>query len=108
MKDIIDKYFEENKIENFMDYGSDRDSYSMPSLSSVYKDILDKLDIKYTNIFTEDISDGKYQTTIEFNDDKVVVDTSAWNGREVLKDNIESIKEKYKELQAESEDDMEL
>ena len=85
MKDIIDKYFEENKIENFMDYGSDRDSYSMPSLSSVYKDILDKLDIKYTNIFTEDISDGKYQTTIEFNDDKVVVDTSAWNGREVLK-----------------------
>ena len=33
MKDIIDKYFEENKIENFMDYGSDRDSYSMPSLS---------------------------------------------------------------------------
>lgn len=108
MKDIIDKYFEENKIENFMDYGSDRDSYSMPSLSSVYKDILDKLDIKYTNIFTEDISDGKYQTTIEFNDDKVVVDTSAWNGREVLKDNIESIKEKYKELQAESEDDMEM
>lgn len=108
MKDIIDKYFEENKIENFMDYGSDRDSYSMPSLSSVYKDILDKLDIKYTNIFTEDISDGKYQTTIEFNDDKVVVDTSAWNGREVLKDNIESIKEKYKELQVESEDDMEM
>ena len=108
MKDIIDKYFEENKIENFMDYGSDRDSYSMPSLSSVYKDILDKLNIKYTNIFTEDISDGKYQTTIEFNDDKVVVDTSAWNGREVLKDNIESIKEKYKELQAESEDDMEM
>lgn len=108
MKDIIDKYFEENKIENFMDYGSDRDSYSMPSLSSVYKDILDKLDIKYTNIFTEDISDGKYQTTIEFNDDKVVVDTSAWNGREVLKDNIESIKEKYKELQAESEDNMEM
>lgn len=108
MKDIIDKYFEENKIEKFMDYGSDRDSYSMPSLSSVYKDILDKLDIKYTNIFTEDISDGKYQTTIEFNDDKVVVDTSAWNGREVLKDNIESIKEKYKELQDESEDDMEM
>lgn len=108
MKDIIDKYFEENKIENFMDYGSDRDSYSMPSLSSVYKDILDKLDIKYTNIFTEDISDGKYQTTIEFDDDKVVVDTSAWNGKEMLKDNIEVIKEKYEELQAESEDDMEM
>lgn len=108
MKDIIDKYFEENKIENFMDYGSDRDSYSMPSLSSVYKDILDKLNIKYTNIYTEDISDGKYQTTIEFNDDKVVVDTSAWNGKEVLKDNIESIKEKYEELQTESEDDMEM
>lgn len=108
MKDIIDKYFEENRIENFMDYGSDRDSHSMPSLSSVYKDILDKLNIKYTNIYTEDISDGKYQTTIEFNDDKVVVDTSAWNGKDVLKDNIESIKEKYEELQAESEDDMEM
>ena len=108
MEKLVEEYFKEKQIENFMDYGSNRDSYSMHSLSNVYKDLLDKLNIKYTNIFTEDISDGKYQTTIEFDDNKIIVDTSAWNGKEVLKDNIESIKEKYEELQAESEDDMEM
>lgn len=108
MKDIIANYFEENKIENFMEYGADRDSYIMPSLSNVYKEILDKLGIKYTNIFTEDISDGKYQTTIDFDDKKIIVDTSAWNGKQVLKDNIETIKEEYEKIQVESEEDMEL
>ena len=108
MEKLIEEYFKEKQIENFMDYGSDRDSYSMPSLSTVYKDLLDKLNIKYTNISTEDISDGKYQTTIEFDDNKIIVDTSASNGKEVLKDNIASIKEKYEELQSESEDDMEI
>ena len=108
MEKLVEEYFKEKQIEDFMDYRSDRDSHSMPSLSTVYKDLLDKLNIKYTNISTEDISDGKYLTTIEFDSNKIIVDTSAWNGKDVLKDNIVLIKEKYKELQAESEDDMEM
>ena len=66
MRNILKK----NRLKTFVGYGSDRDSYSMPSLSNVYKDLLDKLNIKYTDVFTEDISDGKYQTTIEFDDNE--------------------------------------
>ena len=58
---------------------------------------MDKLDIKYANIYTEDgISDGKYLTTIIFeNNSKIEIDTSAWNGIEVVTANIESIYKTY-------------
>lgn len=109
IEDIVDLYFIQNKLNNFMDYGSDADIIRMPSLSEFYKDILDKLKIQYLNIFTEDVSDGKYSTTIEFDDNnKIIIDTSAWNGKDVAKDNIKSIQEQYVELQVQNEDDMEM
>ena len=104
----IDLYFIENNLKDFMDYGADEDIIMMPSISEFYKDILDKLKVGYSNIFTENVSDGKYTTTIEFNDKKIIVDTSAWNGKDVVKENVKSIQEKYEEIQAESEDDMEI
>lgn len=106
---IIELYFIENRLNNFMDYGSDADVTRMPSISEFYKEILDKLKIEYTNISTDDVSDGKYTTTIEFDDNNTItVDTSAWNGKEIAKDNVKSIQKKYTEIQLETEEDMEV
>lgn len=93
--DIVDKvseYFRENEIKNLMDYGSDSDE-GLYHLSTMYEEILNKLNIKFSTLYTEDgISDGKYLTTIIFEDDsKINIDTSAFNGIKVVVDNIESI-----------------
>ena len=77
-----------------MDYGADRDSLAMPSLSSLYKEILEKLNIEVSYIATDDISDGKYETIIELENGKSIsIDTSAWNDKEVVSNNIKSIQE---------------
>lgn len=96
--DNVSAYFRENQIKNLMDYGSDGDEGLTP-ISSIYKELMDKLNIKYTNVYTEDVSDGKYLTTITFeNDSEIKIDTSAWNGIKVVVENIESICENYKLL----------
>lgn len=119
VKAIVELYFAENNINNLMDYGADRDSLVMPSLSELYKEILDKLHIEYTSIETDDISDGKYKTDIEFKDDSIIrVDTSAFNDTDIVISNVESIKQEYekikeKEIKMQNErietlDDMEM
>lgn len=96
--DNVSAYFRENQIKNLMDYGSDGDEGLTP-ISSIYKELMDKLNIKYANVYTEDVSDGKYLTTITFeNDSEIKIDTSAWNGIKVVVENIESICENYKSL----------
>lgn len=68
-------------------------------LSSLYQEIMDKLNIKYSNVYTEDVSDGKYLTTITFqNNSKIKIDTSAWNGIKVVTENVKSIYENYELL----------
>ena len=86
-------------MENLMDYGNDSDE-GLYHLSSMYQEIMDNLDIKYSNIYTEDgISDGKYLTTISFeNGSSIKIDTSAWNGIEVVTQNVETIYETYELL----------
>ena len=65
----------------------------------MYEEIMNKLGIKYSNIYTEDVSDGKYLTTIFFeNNSSIKLDTSAWNGIQVVTKNIESIYECYENL----------
>lgn len=92
------EYFRENGIKDLMEYGNDRDE-GLYHLSSMYGEIMDKLGIKYSNVYTEDVSDGKYMTTITFeNDSSIEVDTSAWNGIKVIAENIESIYEYYENL----------
>lgn len=99
----VSEYFNENQIENLMDYGSDRDE-GLFHLSSMYQEIMDKLDIKYSNISTKDISDGKYLTTITFeNNTSIKVDTSAWNGIEIVTQNVESIYEKFQNIKEKNE-----
>ena len=100
IKDVVECYFDNNELENLMEYGADTDSYTMPTISSVYEKILDILNIEYENIFTEEVSDGKYASTIQFNEEKeIVVDTKASNTYEQVASNIESVKDKYLELQ---------
>lgn len=92
------EYFKENEIKDLMEYGSDGDE-GLYHLSSMYKEIMDKLGIKYSNVYTEDVSDGKYLTTIILeNDSSIQVDTSAWNGIKTVAENMESIYESYENL----------
>lgn len=92
------EYFKENEIKDLMEYGSDGDE-GLYHLSSMYQEIMDKLGIKYSNVYTEDVSDGKYLTTIIFeNASSIQVDTSAWNGIKTVAENMESIYESYENL----------
>ena len=105
----VSKYFRENKIKDLMEYGSDNDE-GLYKLSSMYKELMDELSIKYSNVFTEDVSDGKYLTTIIFEDNfSMKIDTSAWNGIKVVTENVESIYETYEKLkQKEVKNDEEI
>ena len=99
------KYFYENKIENLKEYGCDTDE-GLYKLSSLYTEIMDKLNIKYSNIFTEDgISGGKYITTIFFDDkNKIIIDTKSRDSVEYVRDNLISVSEEYKNfMQKENE-----
>ena len=92
------EYFKENEIKDLMEYGSDGDE-GLYHLSSMYQEIMDQLGIKYSNVYTKDVSDGKYLTTIIFeNDSSIQVDTSAWNGIKNVAENMESIYESYENL----------
>lgn len=102
-------YFKENDIKDLLNYGSDRDE-GLYHLSSLYEEIMNKLNINCKDIYTEDgISDGKYITTITFNDNsQIVLDTSAWNGIKVVTENMESIYEQFnKSLKNTIENEME-
>ena len=108
IEQVVEEYFKEYDIEDLMEYGSDEDSHNMPTISDVYKNILDKLNIPYNSIVTEDVSDGKYATTIELEDGtNIIVDTSARNGVEIVASNVEDISKKYEEI-LEEEDEFEM
>lgn len=93
------KYFKENDIKDLMDYGADADE-GLYYLTTMYSEILNNLDVEIDDIYTEDgISDGKYVTEITLkNDSEIELDTSAWNGIDVVIDNINSVLEEYEKL----------
>ena len=96
ISDVVQYYFDYNDIKNLMSYGTDRDSYNMTSHSKMYEDILELLKIDYRSITTDEISDGKYTTTIEFDDNNAIaLDLNAGNGVNEVVSNIESIKEEF-------------
>ena len=102
LDDVIDAYMGYNDIGNFMEYSSDSNIYTNPSFSSLYKDLMDLLNIKYINVYTNDVSDGKYVTTIEFNNEKsITIDTNAWSEIEAIKENLKSIVEYEKTIENE-------
>lgn len=98
IKDVVDYYFDSKNIKNLMDYGADRDGETMPTISSIYEEILENLKINYENIFSDDISAGKYTTTIEFdNNHKAQIDTKSKYTAKDIYDNVQSIQNKYKD-----------
>ena len=106
IKSVIEYYFEENEITDLMSYGSDRDSYTMPTHTMMYRDILDMLKINYQSIETDDISDGKYATKIDFDDNNsIIVDLNAGNGVQEVASNVESIREDYIKFQIKMENE---
>ena len=104
IKDVVDYYFDNNGIKNLMDYGADRDVEAMPTISSMYETILENLKINYSNVFSDDVSSGKYTTIIEFDKfHKIQVDTKSRYGAKDIYDNIQSINNAYKEYLKEKE-----
>ena len=71
------------------------------------------INIDYDTVITDDVSDGKYKITVNFDDkNSIVLDIKASNTYKENADNIQSIVNKYLELQEENsiteENDMEL
>ena len=102
--DKVSEYFRENKIKNLMEYGSDKDE-GLYHLSSMYKEILDKLEVKYLDVNTRDKegADGTYITTICFEDKtEFEVEISSWNGIKIVTDNVKEIYEEYSKSQEKS------
>lgn len=98
IKDVVNYYFDNKGIKNLEDYGADRDGEAMPTISSMYEDILENLKINYENIFSDDVSAGKYTTIIEFDDNhKIQVDTKSRYSAKDIYDNVQSIKNSYKD-----------
>lgn len=94
---VVAKYFNEKEMEDLMEYGNDSDE-GLYHLSTLYEDLMNELNIKFENVYTEDISDGKYVTTIIFRDNsEIQIDTSAFNGVEVVTNNLVSVLENFKE-----------
>lgn len=103
-------YFKKNGIKDLQDYGADYDE-GLYHLTSMYDELIKKIGIEINNIYTEDgISDGKYITEITFkNDSKIVIDTSAWNGIQTVRDNLQTVYEYNKKIQEKGiENDQEL
>lgn len=91
------QYFKDKEVATLFEYGEDSNE-GLYSLSELYKDLMEKSNIKYKVVYTEDISDGKYKTTIEFDDASITIETNAWNDYETVAENLISISEKYQEL----------
>lgn len=104
---VVKDYFFVNEIQDLMEYGSDSE-INMPHISDVYKEIMETLDITFVRINTDEISDGKYQTTIEIDDDfSITVDTKANNGIEIVADNVKSIVDFSERVKEEKEQNIE-
>jgi len=110
IKNVVKMYFLAKELQNLMEYGSDYDRLVMLSLTDLYKDILDKLGLKCIDIYTNEISDGKYETYLELiNNATMVINTSAWNDEKVVIDNVISIQETVDNMKDKNlEDDMEM
>jgi len=95
----VNNYFKDNNIVDLMGYGSDIDE-GLYHLTSLYQDIMNNLSIHYEYIYTEDgLSDGKYITIICFDKNNVIkVDTSAWNGEEIINGNMLYIYKSYQKI----------
>lgn len=89
------EYFKENNLENLKDYGADNDE-GLYHFTDFYKELLDKLNIKYLYIGTEEKEPGEYTTNINFdNNTTIFVDTKEGEEIDYLIDNLSFISNEY-------------
>lgn len=89
------EYFKKHDLENLKDYGCDSDE-GLYHFTDFYKDILDKLDIKYVYIGTEEKEPGEYTTNIEFDDSNTIsVDTKEGEEMDFIINNLTFISNEY-------------
>ncbi len=80
-------------------FDTDNGNYNMYNFSDYYKDIFKKLDISFSNISTKEISDGKYELSL----DNHILDIRAWDTLKDVIDNVETAIEYYKNKDKEME-----
>ncbi len=86
--DILTEYFLSIENLDLMEYGEDSNE-GLYKLSEIYEEILNKLNIPYEYVFTDDISDGKYETKIGFmNDFTISVYSKASSSIDIIINNI--------------------
>lgn len=96
---IINEYCEEEWIIYFESYTSDEKSQETGkiSISDIYKELLEQLNIEYSNIKTVETKPCYFETTIFLNKNKKIkVYLKTWDKPYVLKENIIKIKNKCK------------
>lgn len=77
------KAIEKFNIENLMDYTLD--SYGGCDLIDFYKTIVEETLIEEVTVFGEELSDGKFEITFEFDDkDRWYIDSYAWDTVEII------------------------
>lgn len=64
IKEIVKKYFEENEMEDMMEYGPS-DDYILGDISKVIADCITRAGHEVSENYAEDYSDGKYTVTIK-------------------------------------------
>lgn len=77
----------------FEDFGSDN-YINMSSFSDYYKEILNKLKINVNEIYTNEVSDGKYTLLLN---NEIICDVDAWDNLDSVVQNIEAIDKFYRE-----------
>lgn len=73
----------------FEDYGSDND-INMKNLTNLYSKILNKRNVDFNDIYTNEICDGKYE--LKLNAD-LSLKICAWDDFDIVVDNVDSIEE---------------
>ncbi|MEG2235157.1 MAG: hypothetical protein RR144_01765 [Clostridia bacterium] len=100
ISNAVEEYFKKNDIKDLMEYEADSAYNELISISKLYKELMIKVNINYKNIYTEDIDNGKFNTTITFDDNnKIDIQTNAWSGKGIVEENLQLIQEEYKEYQ---------
>lgn len=103
-EETLKYYFKEKNIKTLKEYGEDSNE-GLYHFTDLYKDLLDKWNIKYTNIFTDEKEPGEYTTTIEFsNNNSISIDTKSHDDIKYLLHNLNFISNEYKKfMQKENE-----
>lgn len=83
----------------FEDYGADSD-INMRSITDFYSKLLNKRNVDFKDIYTNEICDGKYELKI---DNDLTLKIEAWDDFDIVVDNINTIDEYIKRKEKEPE-----